>query len=34
MLDFKKLLFVGIDPHNDQHVAVMIDHWGEVFFRL
>lgn len=34
MLDFKKLLFVGIDPHKDQHVAVMIDHWGEVFFEL
>ena len=32
--DFKELVFVGIDPHKHQHVAVMIDHWGEVFFKM
>jgi transposase len=32
--DFKNLVFVGIDPHKEEHVAVMIDHWGEVFFEL
>lgn len=34
MLEFKNLVFVGIDPHKEEHVAVMIDHWGEVFFEL
>jgi len=34
MHDFKQLVFVGIDPHKYQHTAVMIDHWGEVFFEL
>ena len=34
MLEYRKLVFVGIDPHKETHVAVMIDHWGEVFFEL
>lgn len=34
MHDFKKFVFVGIDPHKDQHVAIMVDHWGEVFLEL
>ena len=32
--EFKNLVFVGIDPHKAEHVAIMIDHWGEVFFEL
>lgn len=34
MLEFRNLVFVGIDPHKEKHVAIMIDHWGEVFFEL
>jgi transposase len=34
VLQFRDLVFVGIDPHKEEHVAVMIDHWGEVFFEL
>lgn len=34
MVDFKKLVFVGIDPHKDFHVAVMINHWGQEFMSI
>lgn len=32
MLDFKKLVFVGLDPHKSQHTGVMIDHWNHVLW--
>lgn len=32
--EFKNFVFVGIDPHKAEHVAIMIDHWGEIFFEL
>lgn len=34
MLEFRSLVFVGIDPHKEKHVAVMVDHWGELLLEL